>query len=122
MMTGKRRSGRLPSVSLFAAAALLTACAPSGLNEACSIVDGFSRRIIAAETYADLSDLASWLASDLEYVADISQSTGLRSDLQWAAGAARDVVTVIRRGSSRDTIDFEIDGLIFALDNIRSRC
>lgn len=116
----RMRIGRF--IVLWAGLPILLACTPSGLNEACSVVDRFAIDVVAAETYADLADIATWLASDLDYVADISRSDGLRSDVRWAAGAARDVVTVIRSGNGRDIIEFEIDGLVYALDAIRTRC
>ncbi len=107
---------------LIAVALLLPACAPSGLNAACDAIRVFQRSVGSAQTYTDLSQHTARLADDLSIASQNASNAALRADLRFAAGAARDVTTVIRNRQSRDVVDAEIDALAYALDQVRYRC
>jgi PBP1b-binding outer membrane lipoprotein LpoB len=106
--------------SILATVLLLTGCAPSGRAEACDAVRAFSRNVGSTNiNYVELAVFTSRLSDDLYAAAQQASNQRLRSDIRYAAGAARDVTTVIRNRASRDVIEFEIDILIDALDQVR---
>ncbi len=105
-------------------ALLLPGCAPAGRSEACDAIRVFSRNVGSANmNYAELSVLTARLSDDLYAAARLTNNQTLRADIRYAAGAAQDVTTVIRNRASRDVMNFEIDILIDALDQVRfSHC
>ena len=103
---------------------VLAGCAPAGRDQACDAVRIFSRSVGSANiNYVELATLTSRLSDDLYAAAQQANNQVLRSDIRYAAGAARDVTTVIRNRQSRTVIEFEIDILVDALNELRwSHC
>lgn len=127
-MSSKRTNKQQQAQRLGALAAagvlLLPGCAPAGRAEACDAVQAFSRNVGSSNVnYVDLAVLASRLSDELYAAAQQAGNQSLRGSIRHAAGAARDVTTVVRSRQSMDVIDFEIDILIDAINDLRfSHC
>lgn len=109
------------AVTLVAVLALLlSGCAPAGRAEACDAIRVFSRGVGSGNiSYVELAGLTARLSDDLYAAARMAGNASLRGDIRYAAGAARDVTTVIRSRQSMSVISFEIDTLGYAIDQLR---
>lgn len=109
--------------SFVALAIVLASCIPAG-NAECGTIELFSRSVGAGgTTYGELARLTSQLSNDLYASADSSSSSVVQDRIRYAARTAQDVTTVIQSGQSRDIIEFQIDVLAEALEEVLStRC
>lgn len=119
----QRTIHRIGAVAL-AGILVLAGCAPAGRDQACDAVRIFSRSVGSANiNYVELATLTSRLSDDLYAAAQQANNQVLRSDIRYAAGAARDVTTVIRNRQSRTVIEIQIDIFVDALNDLRfSHC
>ena len=118
--THKQRTARKFGAMALAGVLVLAGCAPAGRDEACNAVQSFSRNVGTGNiNYVELAVLTSRLSDDLYAAAQQAGNQSLRNSIRYAAGAARDVTTVIRSRRSMDVVDLEINILIHALDDLR---
>ena len=85
------------------------------------MIESFSQEVgSSGTTYADLAVLASMLSTDLYATAGQAGRAASEDQIRYAAGAAQDLSTVIRGGWGQDSIQFEMDILADALQDVLS--
>jgi hypothetical protein len=117
--TRTRSSTRLQAAAFAVALVVLPGCTPAGQNEACDSIQVFSASVRGARNYAEIAQLTSRLSDELNAAALGTGNRVLRSDIRFAATAARDVTTVIRSRQSSRVIESEIEVLVYALNEMR---